>query len=405
MDTQISNFLKILRRIFDSQKEFLIDEPVDWAFLSNTARKQNLLPLFFEAAVTVDDYRNSGVYEKDQLDTFAMVATQIQRSNAFVEIYKKITAHGIFPIVMKGIVCRQLYGELGEHRPSGDEDILVEVKDFYKVKDILEKEKYVCSLPDVTERELTRIQEVSFYNPEQGLKLEVHTNIIGKENEERELLNSFFQKIHEHGQMIQVYGIDVKVAEHTESLLFLILHAYKHFKNRGVGIRQVMDILLYYREYKGYICMESLQEALKTCSTEKFWLDILYIGNQYLGLCEEMPKALCCPEELLQDMIHTGVFGGQERTDHVAARVNLAVGDDNRRQSKLYMLFRAAFPTKGTLMGGYPYLAEKPWLLPTVWVKRWVKFTRYAGKDAWKISSEILQKSTVRMEMVEKYRK
>ena len=88
MDTQISNFLKILRRIFDSQKELLLDEPVDWAFLSNTARKQNLLPLFFEAAVTLDDYRNSGVYEKDQLDTFAMVAAQIRRSNAFVEIYK-----------------------------------------------------------------------------------------------------------------------------------------------------------------------------------------------------------------------------------------------------------------------------------------------------------------------------
>ena len=29
---------------------------------------------------------------KDQLDTFAMVAAQIQRSNAFVEIYKKITS-------------------------------------------------------------------------------------------------------------------------------------------------------------------------------------------------------------------------------------------------------------------------------------------------------------------------
>lgn len=404
MDVQISNFLKILRRIFDIQKELLLDEPVDWAFLSNTARKQNLLPLFFEMTFMLEDYRNSNVYEKDQLDTLAMVAAQIQRSNAFVEIYKKITAHGIFPIVMKGIVCRQLYGELGEYRPSADEDILIEVKDFPKVKDILEQENFVCSFPDITERELTRIQEVSFYHSEQKLSLEVHTNIIGKENEERELMNSFFQNIHEHGQIIQVYGIDVKVPEPKESLLFLILHAYKHFQNRGVGIRQIMDILLYYREYKGYICMESLREALKTCSAEKFWKDILYIGNQYLGLCKEMPENPCCPEELLQDMIHTGVFGGQERMDHVAARMNLAVGGDARRQSKLYRLFRAAFPTKGVLMAGYPYLAEKPWLLPIVWVKRWVKFIRYAGKDVWKISGEILQKSTVRMKMVEKYR-
>ena len=119
-----------------------------------------------------------------------MVAAQIRRSNAFVEIYKKITAHGIFPIVMKGIVCRQLYGELAEYRPSADEDILVEVKDFAKVKDILEQEKFVCRFPDITERELARIQEVSFYHSEQKLNLEVHTNIIGKESEEREQINS-----------------------------------------------------------------------------------------------------------------------------------------------------------------------------------------------------------------------
>ena len=84
MDTQVSNFFKILRRIFDNQKEVLLDEPVDWTFLSKTARRHNVLPLFFEAAVSWEDYRNSDVYDMDQLDTFVMVAEQIQRSNLFV---------------------------------------------------------------------------------------------------------------------------------------------------------------------------------------------------------------------------------------------------------------------------------------------------------------------------------
>ena len=172
MDTQINNFLSILKSIFDNQKEIFLDEPVDWEVLSKTARKQNLLPLFFEAVAMREDYRNSSVFEKDQLDTFAMVAAQIQRSNAFFEIYEKITANGIYPIAIKGICCRALYGELGEHRPSADEDILVEIKDFQKVKEILEREQYVCSVPDITERGLEQIQEVSFYNPEQKLHLE-----------------------------------------------------------------------------------------------------------------------------------------------------------------------------------------------------------------------------------------
>ena len=405
MDKQTNNFLKILKSIFDKQNEILLDEPVNWEVLSETARKQNLLPLFFEAAAVWDDYRNSGVFEKDQMDTFGMVAAQIQRSNAFLETYKKITEQGIFPIVMKGIVCRQLYGKLGEHRPSADEDLLVEIKDFPKVKEILEGEHYICGIPDITERGLKQIQEVSFYHPEQKLHLEVHTNIIGKESDERTRMNSLFQKVHKHGQMIRMDGVDIKVLEPTESLLFLILHAYKHFKNRGVGIRQVMDILLYYREYRQEILENDLQEALKMCRAENFWMDILYIGNRYLGLCEEKPEWFCCPEELMRDMIHAGVFGGMEKSDGVAARINLMLEDKGRRRNVLNTLFRAAFPPKRVLLAGYPYLEKNPWMLPVIWGKRWIKFARYAGKDVWKVSREILQKSSVRMEMIKKYKR
>ena len=405
MDVQISNFLKILRMIFDEKNEISPNEPVDWAHLSELARKQNLLPLFFEIANRFEGYVKSDGYAKDQLDTFAMVAAQIRRSSAFLDVYGAITAKGIYPIVMKGIVCRQLYGELGEHRPSGDEDILVEVKDFQKVKEILEQEQYVCCVPDMTEHGLEQIQEISFYNPVQGLHLEVHTNIIGKENEEREQMNGLFQKVHDQGQIITVDGVGIKVLEPTESLLFLIVHAYKHFQNRGVGIRQVLDILLYCREYKHEIDLVRLQDDLKICKAEDFWADILYIGNQYLGLYEERPEPICCPEELLRDMMQAGVFGGREKSDFVAANVNLAAENGARRQGKIATLFRAAFPSKQVLLAGYPYLGDKPWLLPAVWGKRWIKFFKYAKKDVWKLSEEILQKSSARMEIIKKYKK
>ena len=210
MDIQVGNFLKIIRMFFDDKKEVSLVEPVDWELLSEIARKQNLLPLFFEAANSIEGYTSTAVYAKDQLDTFAMVTSQIQRSSAFADIYEKIAKQDIYPIVMKGIVCRQLYGEFGEHRPSGDEDILVEVKEFYQVKRILEQEGYECHIPNVTKKELEQLQEVSFYNPEENLMLEVHTNIIGIENVERVQMNDLFQNAHEHGQMIRIYGTEYK---------------------------------------------------------------------------------------------------------------------------------------------------------------------------------------------------
>ena len=389
----------ILKKVFQEKKEILLDEPVDWNLLSKIARKQNILPLFFQAADDIEGYASANVYAKDQLATFSMVATQIQRSSEFSDIYEKITRQGIYPIVMKGIICRQLYGELGEYRPSSDEDILVEIKDFPKVQEVLEREGYVCDITDITEKKLTQLHEVKFRNLDKKLTLEVHTNIIGKENDERTQMNDFFQNVHEHGQMIQICGTEFKTLEPTEAILFLILHAYKHFLSRGVGIRQVMDILLYYREYKDKISMEYLQKALKICKAESFWMDMLHIGNQYLGLTEENPEITCCPEELLQDMIYSGVFGKEGKTDCIASRVNLGAEDGSNR------LRKALFPSRQMLVAGCPYLAEKPWLLPVVWVIRWMKFLRYAGKDVCKISHEIMEKSSVRMEIIKKYKK
>ena len=151
--------------------------------------------------------------------------------------------------------------------------------------------------------------------------------------------------------------------------------------------------------------MERLQEALNMCKAENFWQDILYIGNQYLGLYEEKPEQICCPEELLQDMLQTGVFGGQDKADYVAANVNLSAENDRYNQSKVYLLFCAAFPSRQALLAGYPYLEEKPWLLPVVWGKRWFKFIRYAGTNVWKLIGEILHNSSARIEIIKKYKK
>ena len=97
MDVQIRNFLNILKLTFEENKDIALEEPVDWNVLSEMARKQNLLPLFFETASIFEGYGQSEVYAKDQLASMSIVASQIQRSNAFLETYEKITAQGIEP--------------------------------------------------------------------------------------------------------------------------------------------------------------------------------------------------------------------------------------------------------------------------------------------------------------------
>lgn len=398
-------FLNIIRMEFGEKDIHVSEEIVDWNRLSELARAQNLLPLFFEAASGIKEYVASPQYQEDQRDALYMIARQIQRSMSFVGIYQRFLENGVEPIVMKGLVLRHLYGELGEGRPSGDEDILIEVKAYPAVKAILEQEKYICEFPDITERELRQIQAVSFFNIERRLTIEVHTNAIGKENESRIKMNRYFSDAYSRGRVISIYDTPIRVMDPDTSILFLILHAWKHFLNRGVGIRQVLDILVYYKKYESEISRERLKKALKDCGAEAFWNDVLAIGERYLGFETEAQKATCCPEELLMDIMQAGVFGGQEKTDFVAARLNMAMEDGSENGGKLQALFRAVFPAKRQLAAGYPFLEDKPWLLPVVWVRRGFKFLRYAGKDSWKIGEEILQKSSARMELIKKYKR
>ena len=76
--------------------------------------------------------------------------------------------------MMKGLICRQLYGEYCDHRPSGDEDILIRKAEYKQVQQIPQEIGYRPKYQGVTETQLDDLQEVTFYNRQTGLSIEVH---------------------------------------------------------------------------------------------------------------------------------------------------------------------------------------------------------------------------------------
>ena len=54
---------------------------------------------------------------------------QTMRTNEFLELNKKLHAAGVTPLVVKGIICRNLYPQ-PDYRQSGDEDVLIPVNQF-----------------------------------------------------------------------------------------------------------------------------------------------------------------------------------------------------------------------------------------------------------------------------------
>ena len=117
----------------------------EWDRVLSLARKHNVVTLVFEKASEVSAFTKLPTYTQNMMETMTIVASQARRTEEFLSLYQKCLQEDIHPIVMKGIICRQLYGEYCDHRPSGDEDILICKEDYEQIQRILIEP--FCSCP------------------------------------------------------------------------------------------------------------------------------------------------------------------------------------------------------------------------------------------------------------------
>ena len=404
VDSHIINFLKLLRYSLNKECEQNLPEleaPTDWTVMETWAKSHHLLPIFYDVACKYPEYSERTDDEEILNQVFSIVGQQIKRTETFLKVYREFLKEDLHPIVMKGLICRQLYGKDAEKRPSSDEDILVRVDDFYRVKEVLEHQGFRCSRPDVTREQLKQLQDVAFYEKESGFLIEVHTNIMGHANEMRTKMGDCFNDVFKYARIVEIRNVQITTMSHTEHFLFLVLHAFKHFVLNGVGVRQMLDILLYQKTYEQEIDWGFVKTALEENRAEQYLGDLQFVGEKYLGFEFDVKFGICDPHELLQDMMDVGVFGKQEKSDILAAGINF--GSIDKEGGMIRLVIRMAFPEKKYVMVSVPHLKEKPWLLPVEWVKRWGRFLKKSKQYNGNLVMDSMKKSQKRMKLLRKY--
>lgn len=406
MDKLTIDFCGLIKNIIHSNEHYQLKGDIDWEAMIQLAKEHNLLALFMEGAIKHFSYISRPEYEKEMKESMGMVAAQVRRTSAFLKLYESFIASGIHPIVMKGLICRELYGSLCDHRPSGDEDILIRPYEYEQAKSVLIANGYVSELDAEAEKQIERLQEVSFIHPKNRLHIELHLNPMGRENNNRARMSDCFINVFKDYREIEIQGVQVRTMNHQDHLLFLILHAFKHFTLGGFGIRQMLDILLYQQRYDAEIDFERLNKTLHEFKAESFWTDMIYIGNRYLGFELNVLQKLNCPEELLQDMIQCGAFGNKTQAEVVAGRATMRASANflkDKSSNMFIVIWRSVFPTRVYMLDQAPYLLKKPWLLPIAWLKRWGRFVRKSKKNDGNLAVESIKISQRRMKILKKY--
>lgn len=133
MGVTSETFLTILKSALFGQKSDLDEDilPEDWQKLFSMASIHSVLPMFYEVVYASPSLQqvNAPFIAMAKRQVMQQVMMQTMRTNEFLELNKKLHAAGVRPLVVKGIICRNLYPK-PDYRQSGDEDILIPINHF-----------------------------------------------------------------------------------------------------------------------------------------------------------------------------------------------------------------------------------------------------------------------------------
>lgn len=210
-------------------------EAQEWMDLFRMAEVHQILPMIYEAV-----YRSPAAGQADpqilapaKAQMVRTVIMQTQKTGEFEPLYRYLRGEGICPLVVKGIVCRNIYPN-PDYRISGDEDLLIRPEDFRKCHDLLHKYGMQTSEQDMDAEELESVYEVPYGKKGSLIYIELHKSLFPPESEAYGDLNRFFANVHEDAIDIRIDGTDIRTMGYTDHLFYLICHSFKHFLHSGI---------------------------------------------------------------------------------------------------------------------------------------------------------------------------
>lgn len=381
----------------------------EWTALFRVAESHRVLPMIYEAVYSCPSAKKADgqLFRSFRQRTLHTVMVQALKTRAFLELLNGIIAAGVTPVVVKGLICRELYPK-PDHRLSGDEDVLIPADQFALCH------KAMCEFgmePLVPEQDFAHAYEVPYGKKDSMLYVELHKQLFPPDSEAYGDWNRFFEGVQERAVAEHIQGVSVPTMGYTDHLLYLICHALKHFMHSGFGIRQVCDICLYANAYGAEIQWETLLTRCRELRADRFAAALFRIGEKHLTFD---PDKACLPESwraigvderaMLEDLLDSGIYGADSMSRKHSSNITLnAVSAKKRGGNAGNGVLKTVFPSAKNLSGRYPYLREKPYLLPVAWADRLLKYRRETAGSSDNHPAESVRIGNQRVRLMKQY--
>ncbi|MBE6923734.1 MAG: hypothetical protein E7466_00640 [Ruminococcaceae bacterium] len=371
------------------------------------AQDHHVLPMVFEA---VHDHPSlqavdPAITENIRRLTIHAVMGQAVKTVDFLRLSQHLRKNGVRALVVKGIVCRNLYPK-PDHRCSGDEDVLCGEEGFRACH------KAMLSFGMEPGGDLSlESYEVPYMKNDSPLYIELHKTLFARNSDVFNDYNRFFEDVFHRSVDVEIRGMKVATMCPTDHMFYLIIHAFKHFLHSGFGIRQVCDIALFANAYGSQIDWQYVYDRCCSIRAEKFAAALLTIGQKYLVFS---PDTACLPQlwrdikvdetPLLMDLMSSGIYGTSDINRIHSSNMTInAVADEKRGKKSKKSVLRTVFPSAKSLEKRYRYLRRHKYLLPVAWTSRILGFAKESLSNSDTVATEVLRTGSQRIELLKQY--
>ena len=207
--------------------------------------------------------------------------------------------------------------------------------------------------------------EVPYFLPGGALHIELLYVYLFSESQAYGKLNDYFKDVFQRKIREEIHGVGIYTMCHTDHLLYLILHAFKHFLHSGFGVRQVCDIVIFADTYGKEIDWEYVLEKCREIRGDVFAASLFDIGRRYFDFD---PVRACFPkswsslaadgEDLLEDLLEGGVFGDSSLSRKHSSNITPS-GGEREPEGKESRSFHSPVPVPGPeIYGEKIYISE-----------------------------------------------
>ena len=372
-----------------------------WQEIFTMAEAHKVLPMVYQTVYEVPGLADA---QGIRAAVRKQVLIQARKTDEFLTLNRKLKESGCHPLVVKGLICRNLY-PLPDLRISSDEDVLIPEEQFGLCCKVFRE---FGMDTHIEEARMETEYEVPFRKKDGVLFVELHKSLFPPEADAYGDWNRFFEDARAH----LVEEGDVLTLSYTDHLFYLICHAFKHFIHSGFGIRQICDIVMFANAYGTKVDWDRVYDNCCQIHGEVFTAAIFRIGEKYLTfdpVKAAYPKSFsdisADEADMLQDLLSAGVYGGATMSRLHSSNMTLeAVSADKKGKKGKKSLKNTLFPPVESLKQRYSYLQNYPVLLPVAWLSRIFRYLRESKESEDNSIVQSLQIGNQRIALLRKYR-